>query len=192
MIENQYGRSAIGEVIGYIEERGVFEETSMHIRIENTLLAIPVDEAKKQAIMRAYPAGSQVSASFYNCEWHIEGLAAASTTAGPSIGIPIRDLLNHHQHAVPEKYVPPEPMGEGPFDSHRISDHQEKDEGFASPVKKFQHDIDLEREADSEELSDDFVSSARDYLNEIEIDFHGQAEAILERIQLSHLIVHAI
>lgn len=96
MIEKTYGRPAIGDIAGYKSIPDHPSETIMQVRIEGTMVEIPIDAVRTESILKKNPPGSKISVCFYNCEWHIEGKTTSSQNASPMVGISISELLKDH------------------------------------------------------------------------------------------------
>lgn len=103
MIGKTYGRPAIGDIIGYTSMPDRPLDKIMQVRIEGTIVEIPLDAARTGYTFENNPPGSKISVSFDNCEWHIEGKATTLRNASPRIGISISELLKDHDVATFEQ-----------------------------------------------------------------------------------------
>lgn len=154
MIEKTYGRPAIADVIGYVSMPDRPSETIMQVRIEGTMVEIPVDAERNGLILKNYPPGSKITVSFYNCEWHVECKTNSSGDSSPRIGISISELLKDSKDPIDEQY----PEAPAP-DISTARDPDYMPEEDIQGALDYIHEIEFEFKAEAEQLLKNFKLS---------------------------------
>jgi hypothetical protein len=154
MIEKTYGRPAIADIIGYVSMPDRPSETIMQVRIEGTIVEIPIDAERSESILKNYPSGSKITVSFYNCEWHVECKTNSSGNSSPRIGISISELLKDRKGPKDEQH----PEAPAP-DISVARDQDNMPEEDIQGAQDYIHEIEFEFKAEAEQLLKSFKLS---------------------------------